>query len=51
MISYGRIFAFVFGVKILFIYEGLILFNASVAKARNLLIASVVVPFFLIKFP
>ena len=54
MISYGRIVVFDFGVKILLIYERLILFIAlkiSVAKVRNPLISIVVVPFFLIRFP
>ena len=50
----GRNFAFVFGMKIFFIYERLILFivlKMSVAKVRNLLISIVMVPCLLIKFP
>ena len=54
MIPCGPIFALIFGVKIFFIYEGLILFivlKMSVAKVCNLLISIVVVPFFPIKLP
>ena len=46
MVSFGRIFTFVFGVKISCIYKGLMLFSVlktSVAKVRNLLISIVVV--------
>ena len=49
MISCGRIFAFIFGVKMFFIYDRLILFivlKVSVAKVRNLLMFIVVVPSF-----
>ena len=53
MISCGHIFAFVFGMRIFFIDEGLILFvvlKFSVAKVRNHLISIVLIPLFLIKF-
>ena len=46
MVSFGRIFTVVFGVKISFIYEGLMLFivlKISFAKVRNLLISIAVV--------
>ena len=52
MIPCGYLFAVIFGVKIFFIYEGLILFvvlKMSVAEVRNLLISIVVVPFFSIQ--